>query len=233
MRPIAITRQSSILFFGREGTMNPVASVQVAIMGECAFLYSLMGPGFYEHLAEHGLVEFEKLGLHYMYAAVSDAHLRLMRRKLKLAQVTYLFKNRTAGHLLNWVLITGKAPESDKPHRPEGGTLRKIDMYASDAAIEKEIQAKGLTAPRVTDDNLKANIAEIEIVKHISKSGQVLRWAVLTTRNGYAVVGRPSVSVSPENDDVEIGEKIAVGNAINELWPLMGYALKEKLAVAA
>jgi hypothetical protein len=102
----------------------------------------------------------------------------------------------------------------------------------SDQAIEQEIQAKSLTAPRVTLDDLNANIAHTEIVKHVATSGQVLRWAVLTTRSGYAVTGRPSVSVSPENDNAELGEKIAVDNARSELWPLMGYALKAKLAGA-
>lgn len=99
-----------------------------------------------------------------------------------------------------------------------------------DSAIEQAIRAKGLTAPRVTLDDFNANIASVEIVKHIAASGQVLRWAVLTTRSGYAVTGRPSVSVSPENDNAELGEQIARDNARNELWPLMGYALKERLA---
>jgi hypothetical protein len=103
---------------------------------------------------------------------------------------------------------------------------------SNDIAIESQIQAKGLTAPRVSLDDLNANIASVEIVKHIAPSGQVLRWCVLTTRNGYAVTGRPSVSVSPENDNAELGEQIARDNARNELWPLMGYALKESLSAA-
>jgi hypothetical protein len=102
----------------------------------------------------------------------------------------------------------------------------------NDEAIENEIQAKGLTAPRLTPANIEANILHTEIVKHVSLSGQVLRWAVLTTKNGYAVAGKPSCSVSSVNDNQEIGEKIAVSNARDELWPLMGYALKERLAAA-
>ena len=100
----------------------------------------------------------------------------------------------------------------------------------SDSAIEREIQAKGLTAPRVTKAEFDANIKDVEIVKHVSRGGQVLRWAVLTTASGFAVVGRPSVAVSPENDDAEIGVSVATANAKEELWPLMGYALKERLA---
>lgn len=99
----------------------------------------------------------------------------------------------------------------------------------NDQSIEQEIQAKGLTSPRITPDAIEANIADIEIVKHVAKSGQVLRWAVLTTRNGFAVTGKPSCSVSSENDNAEIGEKIAIANSKDEMWPLMGYALKQDL----
>lgn len=100
----------------------------------------------------------------------------------------------------------------------------------NDNQIEEAVVAKGLTAPRVTLVDLQANIVHTEIVEHVSASGQVLRWAVLTTRNGFAVTGRPSASASSENDNEEIGKKVAIDNAMQELWPLMGYALKERLA---
>ena len=64
-----------------------------------------------------------------------------------------------------------------------------------DSAIEQEIKAKGLTAPRVTPEALNNNIVDVEVVKHVSFGGQILRWAVITTKNGYAVVGNPSVAV--------------------------------------
>ena len=95
---------------------------------------------------------------------------------------------------------------------------------------EQEVVTKGLTAPRVTLNDLKANIRETEIVKHVSKSGQVLRWAVITTQCGFSVAGKPSCAASPENDNAELGERLAVTNAENELWPLMGYELKSRLA---
>lgn len=100
----------------------------------------------------------------------------------------------------------------------------------TDAAIEQEIQAKGLTATRITPADIEANIAGVEIVKFLSKTGQVLRWAVITTRSGFAVVGKPSCAVSPENDNSEIGENVAIANSKEEMWPLMGYALKERLS---
>jgi len=103
----------------------------------------------------------------------------------------------------------------------------------NDKQIEQEIQEKGLNAPRVTLDNMHKAIKSVEIVKHVSIGGQVLRWAVLTMVNGFAVTGKPSCSVSPENDDQDLGEKIAVQNAQDEVWALEGYALKQKLHEAA
>lgn len=96
--------------------------------------------------------------------------------------------------------------------------------------IEAEIRHSAPAAPRVTLDDVDANIVHTEIVTHVSHSGQVLRWAVLTTRNGFAVTGRPSAAVNAVNDRPEIGVKVAIANARAELWPLMGYALAERQA---
>lgn len=99
-----------------------------------------------------------------------------------------------------------------------------------DTQLELDIQSTNPPAPRISINYLENNIVHTDIVKYVSRSGQILRWAILTTRSGYAVAGKPSVAVSPENDSAEIGERIAVQNAKDELWPLMGYALKEQLS---
>lgn len=99
----------------------------------------------------------------------------------------------------------------------------------NDHEVEQAVIEKNLTAPRVSLADLEANIINIEIVKYVSFAGQILRWAVITTKNGFAVTGEPSCAVCQANDDQEIGEKLAIDNAKSKLWPLMGYALKEKL----
>ena len=50
-------------------------------------------------------------------------------------------------------------------------------------------------------------------------------------RNGFTVTGE-SYCADAERFDAEIGRKIARENAINKVWPLMGYALKDRLAAA-
>ena len=119
--------------------------------------------------------------------------------------------------------------------------------------IEQEIQNKGLTAPRVTMADIEANIVsehyftaadgrygaiinETYVGTELPRDDdgdleplELLTFCVLVLRNGFTVTGE-SACASPENFDAEIGRKIARQNAVQKIWPLMGYALKEKLA---
>lgn len=57
----------------------------------------------------------------------------------------------------------------------------------------------------------------------------LLTFCVITLQNGFTVTGE-SACASPENFNAVIGRKIARENAINKVWPLMGYELRSKLA---
>ena len=117
----------------------------------------------------------------------------------------------------------------------------------NDEAIEKAIQAKGLSAPRVTPDELQANIvgeylftaadgvqaafsSQDELTRLTGAHGELalLTFCVLVLRNGFTVTGE-SACASPENFNEEIGRKIARKNAEQKIWPLMGYELKQRL----
>ncbi|MFM7008244.1 MAG: Gp49 family protein, partial [Betaproteobacteria bacterium] len=109
--------------------------------------------------------------------------------------------------------------------------------------IEQEIQAKGLTAPRITPADIEANVdaeyfftaadgvygADPERRVPASSATHLLTFCVLVLKNGVPVTGE-SACASPENFDAEIGRKIARQNAVQKIWPLMGYALKEQLS---
>ncbi len=115
-----------------------------------------------------------------------------------------------------------------------------------DNAIEQEIKDKGLTAPRVTPDDITDSILSAYFFTALEAADRtcnlvracdqvplsLLTLCVLTLRNGFTVTGE-SACASPENFDPELGKKIARANAVQKIWPLMGYALKEKLANAA
>lgn len=95
-----------------------------------------------------------------------------------------------------------------------------------EAQIEKEIQDKGLNAPRLTPALIDEAIVSEQY--HIFP-GTTMTVCALTLRNGYIVTGE-SAAASPENFDQAIGRKIARDNARNKIWGLEGYLLREKLA---
>jgi hypothetical protein len=122
----------------------------------------------------------------------------------------------------------------------------------NDSQIEQEIQAKGLTAPRITPDSLEANIVSEHYFtaengsdgsylngdhvwcgdvagQHCPPELSLLTFCVLVLRNGFTVTGE-SACASPENFDAELGRKIARQNAVAKVWPLMGYELRSKIS---
>lgn len=131
----------------------------------------------------------------------------------------------------------------------------------TDDQIEQEIQAKCLTAPRITPADIEANIAsehyftagegvigafaagefgshsgDAVTLQRGSTSPEVLKpslnlltFCVLVLKNGFTVTGE-SACASPENFDAELGRKLARQNAIDQLYPMLGYELRSKLA---
>lgn len=68
--------------------------------------------------------------------------------------------------------------------------------------------------------------ASTEVLK---PSLNLLTFCVLVLKNGFTVTGE-SACASPENFDVQIGRAIARENAVQKIWPLLGYELRTKLA---
>lgn len=123
---------------------------------------------------------------------------------------------------------------------------------SSDIGIERLIQTKGKTAARVTPASIKEQIVSehyftardgrhgaiardsyvgMELPRHDDTDLaplDLLTFCVLVLKNGFTVTGE-SACASPENFDADIGRRIAKENAIQKIWPLMGYELKTKL----
>ncbi|HWL29588.1 MAG TPA: Gp49 family protein [Burkholderiaceae bacterium] len=129
-------------------------------------------------------------------------------------------------------------------------------MPADESSIEKSIQAKGLTAPRITPADIDAQIAsehyftaldgvlgayknndDVRVEHYYAPDQEVprsiqalgcLTFCVLVLRNGFTVTGE-SACASPENFDPEIGRQIAKRNARDKIWSLEGYQLRTRL----
>jgi hypothetical protein len=95
----------------------------------------------------------------------------------------------------------------------------------SEQDVEKEIQEKELTAPRVRPEDLDA---EIEDEQYHVFQGTTMTVCCLTLRNGFQVTGF-SAAASPQNFDEEIGRTIAKRNAREAIWGLLGFRLRDQL----
>ena len=95
----------------------------------------------------------------------------------------------------------------------------------NDEQVEQEIQDKGLTAPRITPEQVDAAIIGEDYYVFPETTVTI---ALLKLENGFTVTGE-SACASPENFDAELGLKIARAQARDKIWALMGYALRQKL----
>lgn len=116
------------------------------------------------------------------------------------------------------------------------------------AETEKECAANAV-APRVKLADIENAIADrfdlnaydavastvgFEVHRDGTSAYQPLRLlsvCILVMENGFTVVGT-SACASPENFNAELGKNLAYEHAIRQLWPLFGFALRDKLAKA-
>lgn len=115
--------------------------------------------------------------------------------------------------------------------------------------LEKQIQEAGADkAPRITATHIQSKIKSEHYfsaaagVEGESRFGnpqpsdatdypdslKLLTICVLVLENGFTVTGE-SACASPENFNAAIGRNVARDNAIEKVWMLEGYLLKQKL----
>lgn len=95
-------------------------------------------------------------------------------------------------------------------------------------------------ATRVSLDDIKANIsAEYFLTGDKAVEGMpvhpdlaVLTICILVMKNGFTIIGK-AAPADPTNFNPGLGRTFAREDAMRQAWPLMGYALREKLRAAA
>lgn len=116
---------------------------------------------------------------------------------------------------------------------------------ATDQQIEQEIQAKGLTAARITPADIEATIEsewyinagtgvvpdDFQPPVPVDHPLRQVTICVLILKNGFKIVGVNEGPVSAANFDAELGRQYARQKAVDQIWPLLGYELRSKLAV--
>lgn len=124
-------------------------------------------------------------------------------------------------------------------------------MPMLNTVTEAELAAKAI-APRITPNDIEAEItSEHFFTAQHGRNGamdagaysgrekplegdadllplSLLTICVLVLRNGYTVTGT-SACASPANFDADVGKRLARQDAVRQVWPLLGYALRDRL----
>lgn len=90
---------------------------------------------------------------------------------------------------------------------------------AASAAVQK-------TPNRVSLDSIKDKISE-RVFMH-PEMEPTMTVCFLKMSNGFIVIGK-AAPADPANFNAELGEQFAFEDAVRQIWPLEGYALRQRL----
>ena len=97
----------------------------------------------------------------------------------------------------------------------------------SDTELEQRVEALKPTAPRITKEHIQSLIVDETYTNIEGTRTTVCR---LGLANGFCVVGVNNGPVSAANFNQEIGCEYAYKAAVDQIWPLEGYLLAERLS---
>lgn len=107
------------------------------------------------------------------------------------------------------------------------------EVILTDDAVESKVLELGLTAPRVTKDEIDAMMARVVYIEVQQPGGSTSTFVHAFLDGKFLLASGHSACVSPENFNPSIGLSIAKGKAEvearNKLWELEGYALYKRL----
>lgn len=112
---------------------------------------------------------------------------------------------------------TGSLEASDKAAAEVQKTPHRVTLDSMNEKVVYEVYFTGAQAKNAVNKDPCPQALE------------VLTMCVLVLANGYTVLGK-SAPADPGNFNAELGKKFAREDAIRQVWPLEGYALREKLS---
>jgi len=110
-------------------------------------------------------------------------------------------------------------------------TLQATDDYSAAKASYPRVSLASMEAKIASELYFTAGQAADALNLPVVAGLHILTICVLTMKNGFTIIGK-SAPASPENFDEEKGRRFAYEDAIKQLWPLEGYALRETLSIA-
>jgi hypothetical protein len=104
-------------------------------------------------------------------------------------------------------------------------THPRVSLAAIEAAIAQCHYLSGATAANCADHTEERTDTDDRTFESL----RVLTICLLVMKNGFTVIGK-SAPAPPENFNPELGRKFSYEDAVRQLWPLMGFALRDRLA---
>lgn len=113
-------------------------------------------------------------------------------------------------------------------------SLETTDQAAAAVAKAPRVSLKDIEAAIAHRYDFTAGEAIHATLKPetMPESLRVLSICILVMKNGFTVIGK-SAPASPDNYVMEVGTQFAYEEAFRQIWPLMGYALRDRLAADA
>lgn len=107
-------------------------------------------------------------------------------------------------------------------------SIQQSDAEAATHAVAPRVALTDIEGAIVARYDINAHAA-IEAMGAPSVDAlKLLSICVLVMRNGFTIIGK-SAPASPANFNAEFGKKLAYEDCIRQLWPLMGFELRERL----
>lgn len=123
-------------------------------------------------------------------------------------------------------------PDMTKRYTPEYGDYFVIyeDGYQSISPKKafEEGYSEIVEGVDTIPDRITPEMLEAVIVGEVYQTEQLMTVCILTTKNGFQVVGQAACA-NPDIYDEEKGREFAREDAVKKLWPLEGYLLKQRL----
>ncbi len=110
------------------------------------------------------------------------------------------------------------------------GSLEVTEELGGRGAVAPRVSLKDITDAIDREHYFTAGAAVVALGQPsvIDDPLGLLTICILVMRNGFVVIGK-SAPASPANFDADKGRTFAREDAIRQLWPLMGFALRDRL----
>lgn len=107
-------------------------------------------------------------------------------------------------------------------------SLQVSDQQAAAVAKAPRVQLSDIEAAVQAEYTFSAKEAVAALNMPAHDALDILTIHIVVLKNGFTVIGK-SAPASPENFNAELGAKLAREDCIRQLWPLMGFCLRDNL----